>query len=157
MPLEIVGRNYDPEYFSHLKSLSRGKRVRFLNDVDDTELVRAYQRARLLVLPSTYQDFRGQRTRVPELLGQTALEGMACETPVLLSEVASLPELIVEGAQGKLFADANVSALREKIEWFLNNPQTARAMGRKARAHVVENFRWESVVDRCLDFYGGKP
>src|SRR5262249_39091115 len=81
LPLEIIGRPYDPRFFADLQRLAAGKLVRFRTDCDDASLVAAYRRARCVVLPSVYRDLYGQETRVPELLGQTLLEGMACGTP----------------------------------------------------------------------------
>ena len=37
---------------------------------------------------------------MPELLGQTLLEGMACGTPGLCTSVASLPEVVEDGVTG---------------------------------------------------------
>ena len=37
---------------------------------------------------------------VPELLGQTLLEAMACATPVICTRVASMPEIVEDGVSG---------------------------------------------------------
>ena len=73
-----VGRPYDATYYRELRALATGKRVAFLTDIDDANLVAAYQRAACVVLPSVYTSIYGRTTRFPELLGQTLLEGMAC-------------------------------------------------------------------------------
>lgn len=61
--------------------------VRFLGMVEPTELVDLYRSACLLVLPSLYEGF-----------GYPPLEAMACGTPVVASDAASLPEVAGEAA-----------------------------------------------------------
>jgi glycosyltransferase involved in cell wall biosynthesis len=55
--------------------------------VSDTELVGLYRGARMLMLPSLYEGF-----------GLTALEAMACGTPVIAANLSSLPELVDDAA-----------------------------------------------------------
>jgi glycosyltransferase involved in cell wall biosynthesis len=84
----VMGPAPDSRYLADLQALSRGKRVTFRHDCDDDVIVAAYRSARVVVLPSLYEDRYGGTTRVPELLGQTLLEGMACGTP---DSVPALP------------------------------------------------------------------
>ena len=93
MPLSIIGRPYDHRFFTDLQALANRKSVTFYNDFDDAALVRAYRAATCVVLPSVYTDMYGGTTPVPELLGQTLLEGMACGLPAICTSVASMPEI----------------------------------------------------------------
>ena len=106
-----------------------------------------------MVLPSVYRDLYGGETRVPELLGQTLLEGMACDTPAICTAVASMPEVVVDGVTGFVVPPNNPAALREKLCWLRDHPAEAAAMGRAARQHVLEKFTWPAVVRRCLEHY----
>jgi glycosyltransferase involved in cell wall biosynthesis len=92
IPMEVIGRPYDPKFFELLKSLAVGKQVTFRTDVDDRGLVEAYRRARCVVLPSLYRDRYGNETTIPELMGQTLLEGMSTGIPGLCTNVAAMPE-----------------------------------------------------------------
>ena len=76
IPLEIIGSVLDPRYLQDLQKLAEGKQVRFRHDCTDEEIVEAYRRALCVVLPIVYTDMYGGQTQVPELLGQTLLEGM---------------------------------------------------------------------------------
>jgi glycosyltransferase involved in cell wall biosynthesis len=96
----------------------------------------------------------GQESLVPELLGQTLLEGMACGTPVICTKVAAMPELVRDGITGFVVPPNDPAALGERIRWLAKHPSEAAKMGRAARAWVLEKFTWPQVVDRCLDAYG---
>lgn len=153
MRLELIGRPYQDEYHRELKRLAEGKTVTFRYDCDDAELVRAYQRAVCVVLPSVYRDCFGFETRVPELLGQTLLEGMACGTPGLCTSVGSLPEVVDHGKTGLVVPPNEPAALRTALERFRDNPTEAIALGAAGRKRVLSRFSWSAVVERCLSAY----
>jgi glycosyltransferase involved in cell wall biosynthesis len=150
---EIIGPAPHPGYFQELQQRARGKRVSFRPDCDDAAIVEAYRRAACVVLPSVYRDLYGGETRVPELLGQTLLEGMACGTPGLCTDVASLPEVVEHGRTGLVVPPNDPQALRAAIRWMLNHPDDRRRMGDRGRARVIERFNWPAVVRRCIEAY----
>lgn len=151
--LRIIGPAGDTRYWADLHRLASGKQVVFEQGLDDDALVHAYRAARCIVLPSVYRTMYGQETRIPELLGQTLLEGMSCGAPALATDVASLPEVVQEGLTGFLVPPNNPPALRAKLEWFQQHATEAAAMGHAAQARVLERFTWDAVVDRCLRAY----
>jgi glycosyltransferase involved in cell wall biosynthesis len=153
MPVEIIGQPYDGAYFDHLKSLAAGKQVRFRVDCGDHEIIDAYRRALCVVLPSVYRTMYGVESKVPELLGQTLLEGMACGAAAICTKVASMPEIVMDGITGFVVAPNNPQALRLKLDWLRRHPAETRAMGLAGRHRVLEHFTWASVVDRCFRVY----
>jgi len=153
--LEVVGPAVDEKYLEELHKLAAGKCVTFHTDRYDAALVEHYRRAMCVVLPSVYRSTRGVETPVPELLGQTLLEGMACGAPALCTAVASLPEVVEDGVTGFVVAPNNPAALGERLGWLRAHPQVAAEMGAAGRRRVLERFTWPSVVRRCLTIYGG--
>jgi len=153
LPLEVIGEPYHLEFYERLRSLAAGKRVTFRHGLADEQLVRAYQGALCVVLPSVHHTSEGGHTLVPELLGQTLLEGMACGVPAICSDVASMPELVVDGVTGFVVPPNDPAALGARLQWLRDHPAEARAMGRAARQRVLERFTWEAVVERCLHWY----
>jgi glycosyltransferase involved in cell wall biosynthesis len=139
-----------------LHALAKGKSVRFRHDCTDEMLVDAYRRALCLVLPSLYRTPEGA-TNVPELLGQTLLEAMACATPVLCTRVASMPEIVEDGATGFVVDADDRAALADRLRWLASHPLEAAAMGEAGRHVVLERFQWNQVVDRCLTAYQSLP
>lgn len=153
MPLSLIGQPYHERYYADLQAAARNKSVEFLHESDDSALIDAYRRARVLVLPSVYTDRYGGHTLVPELLGQTLLEAMACGTPAICTDVASMPEVVEDGVTGFIVPPNDPAALGEKLRYLREHPEVVERMGRAARQRVLEHFTWDRVVDRCLDFY----
>ncbi len=154
LELELIGQPYDRRFVDDLERLARGKQVIFRGDCDDDALVEAYQRALCVVLPSVYQTVYGEHSRVPELLGQTLLEGMACGAPAICTNVASMPEVVEDGVTGFVVPPNDPAALREKLICLRDDPARVHALGQAGRERVLNVFTWQAVVRRCLDIYG---
>ena len=103
-----------------------------------------------MVLPSVYDDMYGQHTDVPELLGQTLLEAMACGAPAVCTSVASLPEVVADGVSGFVVPPNDPDALWAAVRRLLTNRERALGMGEVGRAIVVDRFSWPAVARRCL-------
>lgn len=151
--LDVVGPTLDPRYFADLKERSLGKAARFHGSVGEAELVERYRRALVTVLPSVYEDCYGRRTRIPELLGLAALESLACGTPAIVTDVASLPEIVRDGITGFVVPPNDPKAIRERIHYLAAHPERAREMGRCGREDVLARFTWDRVAARCEAAY----
>jgi glycosyltransferase involved in cell wall biosynthesis len=153
MRLEIIGTRYDPRYEKDLLKLADGKNVVFRQRCDDAALVDAYRRALCIVLPSVYRTMYGEESNVPELLGQTLLEGMACGIPAICTNVASMPEVVQDQVTGFVVPPNDPASLQKKILWLRDHPDEVRSMGDAGRRRVLEKFTWPAVVRRCLAIY----
>ncbi len=159
-PLTIVGRRWPhaQPYYELLRRLAAGKQVTFHEDLDDAQIVEAYQRALCVVLPSVYTTVFGERHPIPELLGQTLIEGMACGTPAICTDVGSLAEVVQDGITGFVVPPNDPGAIRSRIQFLKTNPAEAGKMGRAARERALDRFTWTRAVERCLRAYGlGQP
>lgn len=159
IPLQLIGRpwRHAKPFYDLLHQLAKGRRVSFHEDLDDNATIRACQRAMCVVLPSVHRTVFGDYYGIPELLGQTLLEGMACGAPAICTNICSLPEVVEDGISGFVVPPNETGALREKIRWLHEHPEAAARMGRAARQRAVEVFSWPAVVDRCFRAYGVSP
>jgi glycosyltransferase involved in cell wall biosynthesis len=156
MPLELIGQPYHQRFLSDLKELATNKQVTFRHQCTDADLVQAYRQALCIVLPSVHKNRYGDETKVPELLGQTLLEGMACGIPAICTDVASMPEIVEDGVTGFVVPPNNSAALRERLEWLRAHPAESAAMGAAGRQRVLDRFVWPKVVAQCLEIYAGR-
>ena len=154
-PLVIIGQPFPhaQRFQQDLLRLAEGKRVTFIERCGDREIIEAYRRALCIVLPSVHTTVYGEYHPIPELLGQTLLEGMACGAPAICTNVTSMPEIVEDGMTGFIVPPNDSGALRGRIEWLRDHPSQARQMGLMARSRVVEKFSWQAAVSRCLEAY----
>jgi glycosyltransferase involved in cell wall biosynthesis len=151
LPLTVCGRPYSPSYFENLQWRATGKDVRFVTDADDRGILDLYRRAWVNVLPSVYTDCYGHIHTLPELMGFTLLEAMACGTPVLCSRVGGMPEYIDEGQTGFVFD--TTAELTERLRLLAGDPARVEQMGARARRVIEERFDLKVAGRRTLDVY----
>ena len=151
--LHIIGRPYDQAYLAFLREAARGKAVTFEHDLDDAALLERMRRAGAAVLPSVATDYRGCVTVQAELFGLAAAEAMACGTPAIVSDTASLPEVVADGVTGYVVPAADPQAIGDRLRGLAQNPALRRRLGVQARARVLERFTWDATAARCLEAY----
>lgn len=144
--LVIIGNIYHQEYFQYLCKLAKGHSVEFIHGANDDELIEEYQKASILVLPSTKKDCYGNSSDVPELMGFVLMEAQACGTPVICTDIGATQEFVDLGKTGYVVQQNNPEQLRIAIEdvfkkWENEGPE----LEMKCR-NWVERFSWENVV-----------
>jgi glycosyltransferase involved in cell wall biosynthesis len=138
------GRSYGNALRARL-SPAAAARVRFLGTVPLPALVRAYRAADLLVLPSIWQ----------ESYGLPVAEAMACGVPVLASASGGVPELIADGATGKLVPRLDAQALLCALRELAADPARLRQMGKAARTRAEGLLTWARSAERLERLYLG--
>lgn len=153
--LVIAGRTDEagaPGYLSLLQSLSERRNVSFELNVTDAQIIELYQSAWVLVLPALPVDTTGKRLRVPELLGLTLLEAMACGTPVIASAVGALPEVVSPDC-GYLVEPGDQENLHAALATLLSDRAMVERLGAAGRRRVEERFTWAHAAQRCVAAY----
>jgi glycosyltransferase involved in cell wall biosynthesis len=115
------------------------KYVRFLGYMPEETLAVMYRLAGVFVFPSLYEGF-----------GLPPLEAMASGTPVVTSNVSSLPE--VAGDAALLVDPYNPQAIADGITRVLSDATLRDELRRKGLARARQ-FSWEQSVRRVHDIY----
>ncbi len=145
--MDIVGTVYDQKYYERLRKLASGKKINFLHGLTDEEMAHIFATSSVFVFPGVFEN---------ELFGLVILEAMASGCAVIGTDLGGIPEIIVDKETGFIVPPKDPMALREKIEYLIDNPEKARDMGRAGRMRVEEMFTWDLVAKRCLKAYGCK-
>lgn len=113
--------------------------VRTYTAVPDAQLVRWYNAAQALILPSLSEGF-----------GLPVVEAMACGTPVIASHLASLPEVV--GEAGLLVDAQDVDALGQAMTRLLCEADLQHDLREKGikRARL---YSWREAARQTLDVY----
>lgn len=114
-------------------------RARFLGFVPQSLLPGVYIEAKVVVFPSLYEGF-----------GMPVLEAMACGTPVVTSNISSLPE--VAGDAALLVAPNNPEELQQALVRVLTD-ERLRATLREKGLRRAQVFTWEKAVTKHIDVY----
>jgi glycosyltransferase involved in cell wall biosynthesis len=113
--------------------------VRFLGFVPDATLAALYRLASVFVFPSLYEGF-----------GLPPLEAMASGTPVITSNVSSLPEVVGDAAL--LIDPLNAREMADAIARVLVDSELRSELIRRGHARV-RTFSWERSVSRIREIY----
>jgi glycosyltransferase involved in cell wall biosynthesis len=114
-------------------------RVRFCGWVDERDKPALYSGALAYLFPSTYEGF-----------GLPPLEAMSCGTPVIVSDRASLPEIVGDG--GLYVAPDDVEALAQAMRRLATDADQRQALAQAALAQAAR-FRWTDCAQATLAAY----
>jgi len=88
-----------------------------------------------------------------ESFGVAAVEAMACEKPVIVSDVGGLMEVVNNGEFGTIIPKKNAVELANAIENISKNLAEARMNGKRARAHVLKLYDWNNNLLNVIEEY----
>lgn len=114
-------------------------KIEFVGYPDDDYLAELYRNASLLVFPSFYEGF-----------GFPALEAMACGCPVVVSNVASLPEVCGDAAY---YVDPyNIESIAEGIHKVLTDKALRQSLIEKGLERA-KLFSWEKSAKKHIEVF----
>ncbi|PYQ88563.1 MAG: glycosyltransferase family 1 protein [Acidobacteria bacterium] len=116
------------------------KYVRFLGYLPEETLAVMYRLAAVFVFPSLYEGF-----------GLPPLEAMASGTPVVTSNLSSLPEVVGDAAM--LVDPYDPQAIADGMQRVLTDERLRRELRTKGLARARQ-FSWETSVRRVREIYG---
>jgi glycosyltransferase involved in cell wall biosynthesis len=123
--------------------LDLGLRTHFLGVLhDELSMALALAAADAVVVPSTQEN-----------LPNMAIEAFACGRPCIGFAVGGLPDIVEDGANGRLAPPLDTSELAAAIAWVLQDEERRRALGWAARQKAEQTFDLRLVARRYADLY----
>lgn len=144
-PLVLAGKkpekvsNSFPDYDTYIERLQIGEYVRWIGFVDEEDKPVVYRNADTFVFPSRQEGF-----------GLPVLEAMACGTPVVTTDCASLPEVVGEAGfavdpdDARGMAGAIISTLIQ---------DNLRAELKQKGLEQAKKFSWEKTATETAVIY----
>ncbi len=139
LELLLIGHAYRKSRLEPLEKLAEDSPIRFIQDVPEKDLLQFYNLAELFIFPSLYEGF-----------GLPPAEAMACGTPVISSDAASLPEVIGDG--GLMVDCTDPQTLADKISTTINSPELLRTLSKKGQQQA-QKFSWNEHTRKHLELY----
>ncbi|MCP2241258.1 glycosyltransferase family 4 protein [Thermoanaerobacterium thermosaccharolyticum] len=123
-----------------LKSLlNKNRKIIFTGYIPEVDLPKFYKIAKALIFPSIYEGF-----------GLPPLEAQACGCPVIVSKIASLPEVYGDSA---LYCDPyDANDIAEKIENLINNDKLQAEL-KISGLNNVKRFSWQNSAQKILSLF----
>jgi len=123
------------------QDLSIEARLRFVGCIDGQAKIDLYRSAELFVCPSRAEPF-----------ANVILEAMACDLPVVASNVGGNLEMVDDGRTGLIFESQNIDDLATKLQQFMDNGALRQRMLEATRQHIKQ-FDLQTITDQYLDLY----
>lgn len=136
-----MGSQYD-----HLKKLTQSlgieNNVHFTQYIKPENINNYHNTMDIEVYPSRHESF-----------GVSILEAMACERPVIVSNVEGLPEIVEHEKTGYIVDKLEVNAFYYSMKKILSDSQKQKKLGIAARKHVLKNYELMHTLDRIISIY----
>jgi len=139
--LVIVGKKFE-KYPEIIKAVEEGKRegwVRHIENIPSRDLRGIYQCAEAFTILSLHEGF-----------GLPLLEAFASDTPVLSSNISSLPEVAGNGAL--LVNPRNIPKVKELMKLLMTDSELKEELVENGRAELAR-FSWEHAANQTLAVY----
>ncbi|MGB9927169.1 MAG: glycosyltransferase [Methanosarcina sp.] len=117
--------------------------IKFTGPVNHEDIPLWISASDILVLPS-----------LSEGRPNVILEALACEIPVVATDVGGIPELLIQGETGYLVPAKNPVELSKRIGKLLEDEDLREKMGKLGRKSIIKRgLTWEAHGKKTADIY----
>lgn len=127
---------------NEIDKLNISKWIAHVGWIDSNEKQEIYKNIAINVLPS-----------YNEGLPMSILETMAYGIPSITTNIASIPEVVVDGVNGFLINPGDIDALSDKLKILLNDSVLCNGMGEQAYNLITENFGLSTHIFHLKQMY----
>lgn len=123
------------ELRNQVKALGLGDKVYFTGYLASKDVQKMYKCADVSVFPSTYEPF-----------GIVALEAMLSGTPVVVSDIGGLNEIVDHGVNGMKSYAGNANSLADSILTLLFDHKLCDTVTKNAKLKVKNEYNWTKIA-----------
>lgn len=123
------------ELRNQVNALGLGNKVYFTGYLASKDVPKMYKCADVAVFPSTYEPF-----------GIVALEAMLSGTPIVVSDIGGLNEIIDHGTNGMKSYAGNPNSLADSIISLLYDAKLCDTVTKNAKVKVRSEYNWTKIA-----------
>ena len=139
--LVIGSGELESELKAQTSRLNLEDRVMFLGYMPHADMAKYVQISDIFIRPS-----------LSEGLGNSFLEAMAAEIPVIATAVGGIPDFLVDGETG-LFCEVNSpKSIAQKVEKLMKDRESREYMVKNAKKMVLEKYQWEGIAGKMREW-----
>ena len=139
----IAGKGPELDHFRRLvKEMNLEQKVLLTGFIGDEDRNKLYKIADVAVFPSLYEPF-----------GMVALEAMAARTPVVVSAVGGLLEVVAHAETGITVYPGDPASCAWGILHTLQHPEWTRMRVENAYREALTTFNWETIAEQTNNVY----
>lgn len=142
LPKYLSLNAYANLFWKRARSLNIEANIHVMPYIRYRELPEFYNIADVFVQPSLYEGF-----------GMAVAEAMACETPVVCTNVGFIPEISIDNRACVIVKEKDADGLVQSIVNLLEKPVEARDLGKNAREIIVRRFSWKKSAKELCKVY----
>ena len=116
--------------------------IRHQGPFPERELYKYYSQSSVFCLAS-----------IEEGLAMVQVQAMACGLPVICTTNTGGADIVRDGQDGFIVPIRDVTALKEKLLYFYENPEVCAVMGESARRRVQAGFSWSDYGNKMISAY----
>jgi len=89
----------------------------------------------------------------PDLTIAQMFEYMAAGLPVIASDFPLWRNIVEEAQCGLLVNPEDPQAIADALQWIIDHPEEAAAMGLRGQQAVKEKYNWNNEAAKLVEFY----
>ena len=141
--LLIAGEGSAEEELKNLATkLNVNDAVKFVGRIPFSEISNYYNMLHVLVNISEYESF-----------GVSVIEAMACEKPVIVTNVGGLKDLVKDDSLGLKVDVRSIEQTTDAIELLITDKEKYTQVAKNARQYVIENYSWKNNLEQMINTY----
>ncbi len=134
------GINLERKAYLEQYALSKKVTVKIMSRVPDEEMVTLYNKAKIVLCGAHL-----------ETLGLSALEAMACGTPVIAVKEGGYRDIVIDGVNG-LLVERDEKKLAKAIRLLFANHLVYEKIAKQSRNSISPYWTWESATRRLENY-----
>jgi glycosyltransferase involved in cell wall biosynthesis len=130
------GINLERKDYLEKYAVERGIKLKIISRVSEEDIVRLYNKAKIVICAAHL-----------ETLGLSAIEAMACGTPVIAIKEGGYRDMVIDGVNG-LFAERDERSLANAIKLLLSDRLLYSKIAKQSRKSIYPYWTWDAATKR---------